>query len=266
MQNKINKNIYPNKGVENIIDWISFASNINNYLDKSHIIKDEEHVKAGICIIDGKKIFIKKYINRNIFFKLKRLFGVTKAKKNCMISNCIVNSLVNYPKAYGYITSGNIFCDGDVFLILEAIDNIANDNFYKDFIYANKDNLLKYIEEVVTQIRYLHEKNVIHNDCKRSNFYLSGLKNNYKVGILDFDGAVKNKNISLRKRARDIGRFTAAIIEDFYRPGFKKLYSKEDLVNYIIAIYNKNSDNKSLKVPVYKKLNYHLKRKGLFNH
>jgi tRNA A-37 threonylcarbamoyl transferase component Bud32 len=263
MQNKINKNIYPNKGFENIIDWISFASNINSYLDNSHIIKDEEHVKAGICTIDGKSIFIKKYINKNISFKLKVLFGVTKARKNCKISNWLENSSVNFPKAYGYITNGSVFCGGDVFLILEAIDNIANDDFYKDFIYANKDNLSEYIEKAVLQIHYLHEQEIIHNDCKRSNFYFSGLKNNYKIGILDFDGAIKNRSISNRKKARDLSRFIASIVEDFYRPGFKKLCSKEDLVNYIINMYNKKSGNRSLKDAINTKLNYHLKRKDL---
>ena len=260
---KYNKtHIYPNRGYEDYLEWNTLAANIEEYLHNSKIVKDEKHLKAGICSLDNKKLFIKKYINNSFAFKLKGLFRVTKAKKNCYISNCLENSNVNFPKIYGYITSGRVFSGGNIYLIMEAIENIASDDFYRDYTYKNKDNLSKYLESVVLQIYDLHKKNIIHRDCKQNNFYLFGAKESYKVGMLDFDGSKSYRRLTDKQRARDLSRFAAAVIENFYRPGFEKLCSNNDLVKYIIGIYN-ISENKYLEDALNKKLKYHLKRKNL---
>ena len=265
MNKEFKKNIFLNKGYEKFIDWELFASDINGYLDTSCVIKDEKYVKAGICTLDAKKLFIKKYVNRGYAFRIKNLLGLSKAKKNCKISNSLLNSSVNFPKAYGYIANGNVLTGGDIFLILEAVDNIASNHFYKDVIYADKKNLSEYIKKVVLQISWLHRQNIIHNDCKRSNFYLSGTINSYKVGILDFDGAKSYVKITNRQRARDLSRFIAAVIEDFSKVEFISHFKNDELVNYIVNIYSTGSDNNSLalKGAINNKLCYHLKRKGL---
>jgi len=235
---------------------------IDSYLNSSLLTKEEIYVKAGICSVNGSKFFVKKYINRGIVHSIKNFFRKSKAEKNLILSEYLLNSDVVYPKAYGVLEEGGLLQIRKNYLITEAIDNIADDEFYDNFIFADKKNLLIYIKNAAKQISLLHEKNIFHGDCKRSNFYITEKTENYKLGLLDFDGSIIYKKIPISKRAGDLGRFIAAVLEHQFTHSIKLIETVE-LLAAVLKNYTFNGNENHLRSKISQKISYHLKRKNI---
>ena len=245
------------------IDIFECRSEINKYLSKSNqLIKNEQFVKAGICKVNNINCFIKKYISRGFIHSVKNFVRESKAEKNYRISEYLFTSNVNYPHVYGVMKKGNIFTGFTVFLIMEVINEAGVDDFYRNVIYADKSNLFNYMIKVAQQINSLHKVNFYHGDTKRSNFYIDGNADNYKIGVLDFDGSKIYSSLPLKKKARDLGRFIASVMEEQnkYRKKYFDIYEVMDL---ILSKYKCIEISEELIRRVLKDAKYHLRRKKL---
>jgi hypothetical protein len=242
------------------IDLNFFANEIDLYLNNSHLIKDEEYVKAGVCSVNDIDIFIKKYINRGIIYSIKNKFRKSKAEKNLILSDYLQDSEVLFPRVYGILEKTGGLWGDEIYLITEGINDISSEYYYRNFIFADKQNLLHYIVKSTNLLSLLHEKNVFHGDCKRSNFYITGRPEDFQMGILDFDGTKVYKKIPTAKRVADLGRFAAAILE-YQVIHSVKLVKLNELLDVISENYFFNQSN--LKGRILRRVKYHMKRKNI---
>ena len=244
-------------------DYIdAFALKISDNDVFEHMVKDEEYVKAGSCLINNRKFFAKKYVNRGIIHTIKNYFRKSKAEKNLKISEYLAASSVLYPTVYGIVKVGTTIKYNAVFLLMASVEDISNDVFYKKFIYCDGDSLIPFITKAAMQIKFMHDVDFFHGDTKRSNFFIIGSPDAYDVGVFDFDGSMICRKISLNQRARDLGRFVVAVIEDQNRFD-KNLISSEGVIDLVMGGYDYEGDQSILRCKVIKNSEYHLRRKKM---
>jgi serine/threonine-protein kinase len=98
-----------------------------------------------------------------------------------------IQSSVTHPniaRLYDYISSGNTPC-----IIMEYVEGITLDSFIHKRGRLSSAEAEKILLQIVSALKYLHNKNIIHRDIKPSNFKI---EKDGTVKMLDF-GIAKNE-------------------------------------------------------------------------
>jgi len=116
---------------------------------------------------------------------IKILFQKEQAER--FKNEAYIQSSVNHPniaRLYEYIPSGNTPC-----IIMEYVEGVSLDSYIARNRKLNSEETEKILIQIVSALKYLHSKNILHRDIKPQNFKL---EKDGTVKMLDF-GISKNE-------------------------------------------------------------------------
>lgn len=243
-------------------DFQSIISSIEDIFLNVSLINNFPFVKAGfLTLLDGRKLFIKKYEKRDFFYRLEFIVRKARAEKFWHASLVLEKNNIFHPRIYAALVKKKMGLFDGAYIITEWVKNTfspdASPDLFKD---ASKSEA--FCQDVVELLCKVHNAGIFHGDTKLYNFFMvSGSDGKGKLGIWDLDGAICYDKLPKRKRYRDLGRLTASFIEFYIKN--KVDMDKNDFIDKILYLYKDgtgvNLDHETLN----KISNKHLARKGI---
>lgn len=231
--------IFVRKGDE-IPNFEDLIHDLDSILDHSIITKNDVYVKAGVFELSGSKYFIKRYSSRSIFYKIGYLFKQTRAEHAWFASLLLDNHSIANPKSYLVCSKRKVGFIKTSYLITEAVNDIFSLNYFKE-TFGNSDKSETFYAKIIKQLALVHNTGIFHSDAKLWNFYAyKDILGQEKIGIWDLDGAVIYEELPANKRALDLSRTIASIIELNKETGFD-VYSSA-FIGRMLSYYEKYSN------------------------
>ena len=150
-------------------------------IQKNQMIKKSIYSKIYSGILDNNELVCIKTINRQYLTLIEYNMFYNEIQINQMLKSYNHDNIINYK---GYSCSKNY-----IDLIFELGNNTLDDLIMNNPLEI-QNNFKKYIIEILTGLKFLHDKNIIHGDIKGDNILII----NNKIKICDFGISIINNN------------------------------------------------------------------------
>jgi tRNA A-37 threonylcarbamoyl transferase component Bud32 len=194
------------------------ASPATGYPQTSAGIKCTSKTHLKILESEGERICVKHYWCDGMLDYLKGLVGLSRARRAWIIGNGLV--------ARGILTAqpfALVECTEEAFLLSRALTEFSRLDYYilenfrgaPDLATSQKRKEL--VVAVAKMVRLLHEKRIYHGDLKACNILVEERQNNPAEGmtwqfyLIDYDRVIFDREISLRRRAKNLAQLHTSI-------------------------------------------------------
>jgi len=154
-------------------------------LQKNQIIKKSIYSKIYSGILDNNELVCIKTIDRRYLSLMEYNMFYNEIHINKMLQSYNHDNIINY--------KGYSCCKNNIDLIFELGNNTLDDLIMNNPLEI-QNNFEKYITEILTGLKFLHDKNIIHGDIKGDNILVI----NNTIKICDFGiSKINNDNNKL---------------------------------------------------------------------
>jgi hypothetical protein len=177
-------------------------------LMQSNIIKNSRSTTAGIFRLNGIDYFIKRSNVNGLPGQLRRIGGISRARRNALMAAELEKIKVITPQVYMSLDTRPYGLPGTSYLITECFPspiNVAgNMKALREFYGGNKE----FINALAGLAATLHNNGIEHGDFKITNILaLKDADGRFELGVFDLDGCRKYsmpcpENIRIKELAR----------------------------------------------------------------
>ncbi len=205
----------------NIVRQIKLAKDWDSPQFRGFLINLEEQLKQGQAIHDNRnalvrigqndllglkrEILVKKYKLLRKYDRFRFRFLPSKAYRSLEIALYLLQNGLNTPRPIAIVEDRGKFNQLiSCYYLTEFLD--CDTSFSQVIKKTDENTKRKIIIEAAQNIRLMHDIGIIHNDLNTTNILIKSLDNKPEFFFIDLNRAREKKNISLKARAKDLGR------------------------------------------------------------
>ena len=192
----------------------------------------------------GNEVFIKIYRRCDLKYQSRYIFRTSRAVKSFKVGKILQDNKITTPTPILSLELRKLRLLKYSAVVNEVVKNVmaCDDLFDKLKAQYNQEFFEQFLDKSIEIIAKFHQQKIIHGDLKISNLYYIIDKNNFTVGLWDFDGSkIKNSLLSANDCEIDIGRFVASLMDGLAK---RKVAVDEikllESINNFYRKYNKN--------------------------
>jgi len=196
------------------VDLPAFIAKIEDHLSSAKILKDSRSVKAGISSFKGRNLFVKRYNDRGLAYRIRYMFKAPRPVNVLRVFSHLKSKAVGFriPEYFGAVYGASI-CGAQSYTIQEAIEDSVSAFDVCRLAFASdggKENLAWRLCETLSN---MHRAGIAHMDPKLSNFIFTGAPDDFSCGMWDFDVSKIRNRISLPERERELARTASSFVD-----------------------------------------------------
>lgn len=173
------------------------------YNNRNFLVRIDQNEKLGL----NTRVLVKKFKLIRKYDRFRFRFLTSKAERSLEIALHLLRNGLNTPRPIAIIEDRSRF------------NRLENCYYLTEFLECDASLLqvIKGTDEKLKQeiiikaaqyIRALHDLGIIHNDLHASNILIKNIQTQPELFLIDLNRARKKADLSLKARAKDLGRLT----------------------------------------------------------